>query len=395
MFNRVLILCMNIGGGHFRAAEALQKAFRQLDTARVVHAADTMQYTGRLFRTLFLRGFLNVVRKVPELYGWLYNHFDVPVRGPGPRNPFEKINAGPVLRLIDEHRPDLVICTHALPAGIVSWLRGTGRISVPHAVVVTDFDVHAMWRCDHCDQYFTGSDDGRRRLERLGVPPGKVATTGIPIDPVFGQMQDQAEARRELGLDPDRTTILVTSGGWGMGPIEKVVRSLQGMKSRAQVVVVCATNERLKIAMNRMARTGGPVTIGPIGWTMRMHTYMSAADLVIGKTGGLTISETLAKGLPFLIVQPIKGQEERNANYLLEEGAALRCNDLLTVAHKVDMLLNNPEYLTRLRANARRLARPHAACDIVRALQRLETGAQAATLGGAVEERRLPDLVPT
>ncbi len=243
--------------------------------------------------------------------------------------------------------------------------------------------------------YFTGSDDGRLRLEALGVPPGKVAATGIPIDPVFGAMQDQAEARRELGLDPDRTTILVASGGWGMGPIEKVVRSLQGMHSQAQVVVVCALNNRLKTAMDRVACAGGPVKVVPIGWTTRMHTYMSAADLVIGKTGGLTISETLAKGLPFLIVQPIKGQEERNADYLLEEGAALRCNNLLTVAHKVDMLLNNPEYLTRLRANARRLARPHAACDIVRMLQRLETGVQAATPVGAVEERRIPDLVPT
>ncbi len=386
---------MDIGGGHFRAAEALQKAFQQLDAARAVHAADTMQYTGKLFRTLFLRGFFDVVRTVPELYGWLYRHFDAPVRGPGPRNLFEKINAEPVLRLLDEHRPDLVISTHALPAGIVSWLRGAGRISVPHAVVVTDFDVHAMWLCNHCDQYFTGSEDGRLRLEALGVPPGKVAATGIPIDPVFGETQGQAEARRELGLDPNRTTILVTSGGWGMGPIEKVVRSLQGMHSRAQVVVVCARNERLKTTMDRIARAGGPVKVVPIGWTTRMHTYMSAADLVIGKTGGLTISETLAKGLPFLIVQPIKGQEERNADYLLEQGAAVRGTNLLTLTHKVDMLLNNPEHLARLRANARRLARPHAACDIVRALQRLEPGARAVAPVGAVEGRRAADLVPT
>jgi processive 1,2-diacylglycerol beta-glucosyltransferase len=386
---------MNVGGGHLRAAQALQEAFRRLDAARTVRVADTMQYTGKLFRWLFLGGLFDVVQKIPEFYDWLYRHFDRPVASSGSRNLFEKLTARSVLRVVEEYRPDLVISTHALSAGIVSWLREKGRISVPHAIVVTDFDVHAMWVCRHCEQYCAASDDARQQLEALGAPPEKVAVTGIPIDPIFADPRDRDEAHRELGLDPERATILVTFGGWGFGPIEKIVRALHDLQSKVQVVVVCAMNQRLKIALDRRSRADGPVKIVPVGWTARMHTYMSAADLVLGKAGGLTVSEALAQGLPFLIVQSIKGQEEHNANYLLEEGAALRCDSLLTLAEKVDMLLNDSACLTRLRANARRLSRPHAACDIVRTLQRLEPGARGLTPAGAVAGCGVPDPVPT
>jgi processive 1,2-diacylglycerol beta-glucosyltransferase len=370
VFERVLILTVNIGGGHVRAAQALEDAFRRLGAARAVRTADAMQYTSKLFRALFERAYRDVIRSAPDLYGWLYDRWNKPEPG-RQRNLFEKLNTRPVLKLLDEFEPDLVISTHVLPTGVVSWLREKRRIATPHAVVVTDFDVHGMWLCEHYEHYFVALEETKRHLEAVGVPAAKVSATGIPIHPVFARNQEKAEARRRLGLDPDLTTILVTSGSWGLGPVEELVRSLQSLRTRVQVIAVCAMNEQLKGNIDRIVRDcsgDSRVQVVCLGWTEQMHTYMSAADLVAGKTGGLTTSEALAKGLPFLVVNPIRGQEERNADHLLEEGAAIRCNNFPVLAYKVDRLLGDPKRLTRMRANARRLSRPQAALDIVRTL---------------------------
>lgn len=375
MFDRVLILSVGLGGGHLRAAQAIEAAFRRLGGAREVRSADAMQYGNKLFHKLFLRAYADVIQNAPEVYGWLYDHFDKPWSNRGHRNIFEKLNTRPVLRLLDEYRPDLVICTHVLPAGILSWLKEKHHIYTPQVIVITDFDVHALWLCDCYEHYFVALDETKLHLEALGVPANRVTATGIPIDPVFGEDLDKAEARRQLGLDPDLTVILVTGGSWGLGPIDRLVQSLEGLDSRVQVVAICGRNEPLKATMDRLVserEAGGPVSIVSVGWTDRMQVFMSAADLHAGKTGGLTTSEALAKGLPMLVVNPIQGQEERNADHLLEECVAIRCNNLPVLACKVDRLLGSSRRLARMGANARRLGRPDAALSIVRKLLQLQ-----------------------
>lgn len=379
MINRVLILSIQLGGGHLRAGQAIETAFAQLDRAPEVRLADTMEYTNKVFRTLFLNTYTDMVRNAPEIYGWLYDRFDTPWKARLHRNILEKLNTRPVLRLLEEYRPDLIICTHVLPAGILSWLGRKGRVEVPQAIVITDLDVHAMWLCDYYAHYFVGLEEMKVHLEVLGVPPGKVSATGIPIDPVFAQGMDKAEARRQLGLDPERTTILVTGGSWGLGPMDKLVRAFEGVRTPVQIVAVCGMNSEMKGTLDRIADkwpAGSAARVKVIGWTDRMHVFMSAADLHAGKSGGLTTSEALAKGLPCLIVNPIRGQEERNADHLLEEGAAIRCNNLPLVPYKVDKLLNDPDRLARMRDHARRLGRPQSALDIVHKVAQLSERAQ-------------------
>ena len=370
MFQRVLILSVSIGGGHMRAAQALEKAFLQLDAAREVRIVDTLDYINKLFRKLFLKAYVDVIKNAPGLYGWFYEHFDTPWQNQGLLNVFEKLNTRPLLKLLEKVRPDLVICVHALPAGIISWLREKYRVGVPQAIVTTDFDVHAMWLCDHYEHYFVALDETKLHLEAIGVPADKVTATGIPIDPVFAEDWDKAEARRTLNLDPDLATILVTGGSLGLGPMERLVQALQQLKAPVQIVAVCGHNEPLKAGIDRIVceRPGGPARMVCIGWTEQMHIYMAAADLIAGKTGGLTASEALASGLPFLVVNPIHGQEQRNADHLLEECAAIRCNNLPVLAYKVEQLLGDKARLARMQANAKRLSRPLAAFDIVRKL---------------------------
>lgn len=181
--------------------------------------------------------------------------------------------------------------------------------------------------------------------------------------------------RVKHGLEPALPTILLSAGGFGVGPIDKMVQALTTMKTAAQVVAVCGRNEELRQRMQALAN-GLPadckVRVVPIGYTTEIDEYMSASDILLGKPGGLTSSEALAKGLAFVIVNPIRGQEERNSDHLLEKGAAIRCNNLPVLAYKIDTLLGDAERLSAMKANSRRLGRPDAACEIVRKLVELQ-----------------------
>jgi processive 1,2-diacylglycerol beta-glucosyltransferase len=323
-----------------------------------------------------------MVNKMPEVLGWLYDHLDKPWKNERRRLAFDKLNTRPFVKLLKEYRPDISICTHFLPAEIVSWLKAKERIMSRQAIIVTDFDVHAMWLCHHYEHYFVALDETREHMERLGIPAEKLTVSGIPIDPVFAREKDKKEMRRKHGLKEDGTTILVSAGGFGVGPIEHLMASLLQLKHPAQAIVICGRNEELKDRIERLARNLPPasaVAVHALGYTTGMDEYMAASDIVLGKPGGLTTSEALAKGLVFVIVNPIPGQEERNSDHLLEEGVAIRCNNLPVLAYKIDRLLDDQARFASMQANARRLARPRAAYEIIGKLLSLPEGAAGFT----------------
>jgi len=242
--------------------------------------------------------------------------------------------------------------------------------------VVTDLDVHAMWLCHHYEQYFVAMDETREHLVKLGIPAEKITVSGIPIDPVFARPRDKAAMRLKHGLDTDRTTILISAGGFGVGPIEHLMTSLLQLRHAVQIVAICGRSEELRKRLERLtARLPEEcrVSVKVVGFTTEMDEHMAAADLVVGKPGGLTTSEALARGLVYVIVNPIPGQEERNSDHLLEEGAAIRCNNLPVLAYKIDRLLDDPARMADMQGNVQRIARPRAAYDIVNKLRELGT----------------------
>lgn len=371
MFNRVLILSASAGAGHIRAAQAVENAFHEMNAAREVRHVDTLQFTNKLFRGLYSKAYIELVNNAPDVLGWLYDTLDKPWKNERRRLALDRLNTRPFVKLLQEYQPDFAVCTHFLPAEIISWLKAKQRLSFRQAVVITDLDVHAMWLCRNCEHYFVAMDETREHLAALGIPEANITVTGIPIDPVFSRPKDQRRMRLEHGLDPDLTTILISAGGFGVGPIEHLMSALLQLRHKAQVVAICGRGEAMYQRVRRMAdeRSGdGSVRFHPVGYTTQMDEYMAAADLVVGKPGGLTTSEALASGLVFVIVNPIPGQEERNSDHLLEQGAAIRCNNLPVLAYKIDRLLDDPDRLARMRQTVARLARPRAAFDIVQQL---------------------------
>jgi processive 1,2-diacylglycerol beta-glucosyltransferase len=373
MPRKILLLSASAGAGHLRAAQAIEKALNECDNSKVeeVRHVDVLQHTNKVFRHLYSKAYIDLVNKLPEVPGWIYDKLDTPWKNERRRLALDKLNTRPFVKLLREYKPDLIVCTHFLPAEIVSWLKAKARLRSRQAIVVTDFDVHAMWLVHHYEQYFVPIEESRVYLEALGIPHEKITVTGIPIDPVFAEHKDKQEMRRKHGLEPNRTTIILSAGGFGVGSIDALIASLLPLQQSAQVVAICGRNEELKKRLTKLAARLKPevnVQVKPFGYTTEMDELMTAADLVLGKPGGLTTSEALAKGLVFVIVNPIPGQEERNSDHLLEAAVAIRCNNLPTLTYKLDRLLADHKRFATMQANARAMGRPNAAREIVNKL---------------------------
>lgn len=379
MFKKVMVLSASSGAGHIRAAQAVERAFQEMNAAEEIRHFDTLEYTNKIFRALYSKAYIDMVNRAPELLGWLYDQFDKPWRNERRRLAFDKLNTRPFVKLLDEYQPEIIVCTHFLPSEIISWLKAKERLTARQAIVVTDIDVHAMWLCHHYEHYFVAMDETRAHLEKIGIEHDKISVSGIPIDPLFSRSKDKFEMRDKHGLRRDRTTILVSAGGFGVGPINNMMKSLLDLKHPAQVVAICGRNEELKAQLEEITASmqdGHTVSLNIVGYTTQMDEYMAASDILLGKPGGLTTSEALASGLVMVIVNPIPGQEERNSDHLLEEGVALRCNNLPVLAYKIDRLLDDPARLALMRERALKFARPRAAFDIVEKLLRLKAEKQ-------------------
>ena len=366
---RILVLSASVGAGHMRAAEAVAAALHQLVPQAEVVNEDILQMTNAVFRRLYGKFYLDLVNKAPHVLGYFYDLLDQPSRsgrnhGDRFRLVLEKLNLKPFIKFLQAKPWDLVINTHFLPAEIIASLKKKRVLNVPQTTVTTDFETHRLWVNQPCERYFTATPEGARYLEHWGVPAAHIVATGIPVHPVFSTAKDRAECLARHGLAGDRPIVLQLSGGFGVGPIEKLYHGLLDVDVPLQIVSVTGRNQQVKERLQN-------VPVPPrhkskiMGFTKEIDELMNVADLVVTKPGGLTTSETLARGAVMVIVNPIPGQESRNSDYLLENGAAIKVNNTATLAYKIQSLLTQPRTLEQLRANVRRVARPRAAFEIV------------------------------
>jgi processive 1,2-diacylglycerol beta-glucosyltransferase len=385
---KVLILSASAGTGHVRAAEALEKVFRQQPGVGEVRNIDALRFTNRLFRDFYSKLYIQLVQRAPTILGIVYNSTDEPWKTDRMRLMLDRLNTGPLERFIAKFKPDITVCTHFLPAEIIAYLIGKGKLDARLSIVVTDLDVHAMWLCRTFHRYFVALEESKIHLQVLGLPGDHITVSGIPIDPAFGQIGDRDAMRREAGFDIDRPLFLISGGALGVSPAAGVLDALARLRHRAQAIVICGKNTEMQGEMEKQARTIEAAHPGlsfrVMGYTDEMHKWMQMSDLFIGKPGGLTTAECLASGLPMIIVSPIPGQEDRNSDHLLEKGIALKCNEFTTLAYKIDLLLDQPEVLASMREKARAYSRPNAAMTIADTLLNQPIGEAAQVTPGAI-----------
>lgn len=358
---KVAILSVSAGAGHVRAAEALRLA-AEARGWEAVHI-DVMELVPRLFRKLYADTYLSIVERHPALWGYLYHASDRGARDSHTnrlRRALEGLNTRAFRRKIAELAPDRVVCTHFLPAQLLSKMTAKGTFAKPTWVVVTDFDVHMLWSHPHLTGYCVAAEEIAWRIRERGIGDAQVAVTGIPIMPAFARQHERAACARELGLNPKLTTLLMMSGGYGVGAIDQLAERVMSIPGDFQLITLAGRNAELLGRLQALA-SRYPGRVLPLGFTTTIERVMACADVAITKPGGLTTSECLAVGLPMLVVSPIPGQEERNADYLLERGAALKAHDAAGLEYRVRRMLAEPQLLTGMRQTLKGLGRADAA----------------------------------
>jgi len=364
---KILLLSVSAGAGHTRAAEALRAYADLPEYALEAKHLDVMDFVTATFRKIYTDFYIKLVNKAPALWGYLYqitHEAEVDSTLQKFRRGLERLNTKPLLKAITAFAPDIIICTHFMPAELLSRMIRKNIIRCPVWVQVTDFDLHRMWVQENMAGYFAANEEVAYRMRDQGIPAANISVTGIPIMPVFTQQLDRTTCAQAFGLDPQRTTILLMGGGAGLGSLDTIAERLLGLQADFQLIVLAGKNAPALAALQLLAQRY-PGRLVAQGFTQQVERLMICADLVITKPGGLTTSECLAMGLPMIVNAPIPGQEERNSDFLLEQGVALKAFDRVSLEYRVCYLLEHPAQLAKMREKARALGRPSAARQVL------------------------------
>lgn len=370
---RILIATVTAGGGHLAAAAALDEAWRAFRPRDAVEKVDLVKLFSKLHKNIHRGGYDKLVEHAPELWGLLFKQTDNTLRA-SKLTKWRRIFTTPsrhrFARLVNQFKPDIVLCTHYLPFETLRCLRREKGGLLPFIVsIVTDFEAHALWMDPAVDLYCVAAEHTKARLIARGAAAENIIVTGIPIAAKFSVKVDAPVIRKRYGLRDDQPVLLVLSGGFGMGPVAEALVELDKVGHPFQTIVVAGRNAELR---HKLATQDRKHPTHVLGFASNMHELMTVANLIITKPGGLTSSEALAMGKPLLILEPIPGQEAANSDFLLERGAAVKVNRLEDLPFKLEQLLSGRQ-LTALAKAAKSLGRgdaAHAICaEVVRRFQ--------------------------
>ncbi len=366
---RILIVSASIGGGHVAAARALKAAFDE--AGMPADHVDLLEYTAAPFRRLYRQAYFELVRTAPDLVEWLGRRLD---KTPREEKTLQQRLRARLTRMLSYElpnriaraEPDVVIHTHFLGPEILGGRLRRKTPTPPQAEVITDFFAHSLWLQPGVLRYYVATEEVAVHMRSVGVDEARVRVTGIPIDLRYASLPAKAQARATLGLSPERDVLLLMASGLEARVLTDLLGQLRELRTDLSVHVVCGRSPELAgVAREAVEGNEGPVSFEVHGRREDVPWLMAAADLLVGKPGGLTSSEALAAGLPLAVVQPYPLQEEANANVLLERGAAMRIAPLTTFGHKVQAFLTDDARRHAMSEAARRLGRPDAARAVV------------------------------
>lgn len=364
---RILIATVTAGAGHVQAAAALEEAWKAQRPRDTIQRLDVLEFTPKLYRKMYVEGYVKLVEHAPELWAMVFKKTDNPslVRKlTRLRRALAQATTNKFVRRLKQFKPEVVLCTHYMPLEIMGRLKSSkaAGLSPLTVSVVTDFEAHALWMEPAVDLYCVAAEETKARLVARGAAADKVAVTGIPIAAKFSAPIEASGVRKRYGLRDDLPVLLVLSGGFGMGPVAEILGELNKLTTPVQVVVVCGRNEELRRELAVLERRH-PTHV--LGFVTNMQELMAVSDLVVTKPGGLTSSEALALGKPIFVLNPIPGQEAANSDFLLEHGAATKANRVEDLPFRLEKLLGSTKLVEMAQA-AKSIGKPHAAASVCR-----------------------------
>lgn len=349
---RVLIFSATFGAGHVRAAEAVQEALlTRTPQTEIIHL-DFGEFISKTINKVVKNTYIDLIKYTPKLWGKFYYRTAKISSDSVVQRFINKLGRREFLNYILKLHPDVIICTYPTVAGILAELRLKKTLPVPVMTIVTDYTVHGQWIHQGVDVYIVGCQEARDHLVKHGIQPEKIKVTGIPVSPKFERPLDRGKILAKLGLKEGVATVLVMGGAYGvLGGVKQVLKFLGESRYPVQSIVVCGRDERLYKSLDQVVAEAGNLIVR-FGFVTNVEELMTAADLIITKAGGLTVSESLTKGLPLIIYKPIPGQEAANAHFLMRIGAgklAYTEEELETILAD---LLQNPKKLGLMRKAA-------------------------------------------
>lgn len=373
---KILIFYAKYGGGHLSAAKAIQK---HLDDNFEVETEliDCIQYVSKILNRVTTGAYNQMAKNSPALWGKIYANSQ---RGVFAHisSRANKMMAVKLKNLIKEKNPDIVVSTHPFSSQMVSYLKRKGKINCKLVTVLTDFAPHDQWLIGHefTDAFCVSNSRMYEYLTNYGIEKKKVHVTGIPLSDKFSKTFDKAKIFKEFDLDENKPVILFFGGGeFGLGKDRtlQVLKALIHNLPTYQIIAVSGRNKKMNKGFNDIiTETNAKTRVKVFDYTNKVPEIMSISSLVVTKPGGLTTSEALASGLPLLVINPIPGQEEENAEFLEKHnvGVWIRKKDDSNVI--IQKLFEDKLKLEKMRENTKILAKKNSTKDICEIIMNLD-----------------------
>jgi len=352
---KALVLSVNAGYGHHSTGQAVMGELEKRGFECIM--LDTLEYVNTHLAQSVADGYLFSTKYMPNTYGKAYSKLDKREEEYGKYSLvtyFSKVVSKKLKALFDNYTPDVIIGTHSYACLLVTYLKAKGIIKCPTFGVVTDFTVHPFWESTDLDYYIVADSLLDRQMMKKGIEKEKILPYGIPVKEKFSRKMPQKQAREELGIK-DKPTILVMMGSMGFGNIAENIKLIESVEGDFQILCVCGNNEKAKKEIESIE---WKKDICVYGFVDNEDVMMDASDCIVTKPGGLTTSEFLAKGLPAIILNPIPGQEERNMEFLVNNGAAVMVSETFPLDEALYEILKYPWRMELLKESVKHLGKP-------------------------------------
>ncbi|MFH1594213.1 MAG: glycosyltransferase [Candidatus Omnitrophota bacterium] len=362
---RILLMYISENSGHHSASLAVEGALHALSDDIETKSVNSFNYTNPILEKIVNRAYMGIINRTPEVWGYIYDNPRVVKSTQNLKAAIHKYNSHKMKDLLEGFKPHAVICTQAFPCGIVADYIKTFGLKFMLSGILTDYAPHSYWVYDNVDMYFVPSEETKERLIANGIQRDKIKLTGIPIDHRFKKFVDKKKVKESLDLSPEEPIVLVMGGSQGVGPIVDIAKTLNNVCRTFQIIIVCGKNRRLYENLKKAARRFTKKIV-ILGYVSKIEELMDISSFVISKPGGITVSESFAKGLPVLIVRPIPGHEQMNTEHIVKNRVAVKVENLRDLDTIITELLSNPQALANMQERARNFSRPDSALDIAK-----------------------------
>lgn len=370
---KVIIFYASYGGGHLNAAKSIQECITNNYKDINVELIDCMKYVNITIEKITTAAYREMAKKAPWAWGRIYADSQKgPLAHISSRS--NKIMAIKLLKLLREKNPDLIISTHPFGSQMCSYLKRKQKITSKIATIMTDFAPHDQWLVgnEYTDYYFVAHNKMKQYLISKNIDENKIFDTGIPISNRFLLNYNKNDILSELKFTPNKKTVLFFGGGeFGLGKTKtvEIFECFVKLFPDIQIIAIAGKNEKMKTAFSKIVELEKRNdSIRVLEFTNKVPEFMSISDLVVTKPGGLTTSESLASKLPMVIINPIPGQEEENAQFLEENGIAIWIKKYDNPYEKLQNLFSDPTLLPTMKKNTEKLSKKYSTQNICKIL---------------------------